>query len=235
MKIDILTITLGRELYLKRLLNSFCKLSNYQKHEVNYHIIYQGEPSKDFLEYLEFECPIYARKWPSTLKLHLNKDEPQSVGEVLKQFRNYNKEHADYLWKLDDDALLRSDNFLDHVEEIFKHVGEAVISPYPVGLINNPGGVLSKKHTVIYSEKMDAYYTLREVGHVGGFARIMPYDIFSKIKFSNSHSEDTECSTYCSVYNKPMFYLENALIVEHQESTLGQHKRYGEGYFKGRF
>jgi len=88
---------------------------------------------------------------------------------------------------------------------------------------------------VEYSVETDTYYTFRKVHHVGGFARIMPVEYFKQINFTNTHSEDTECSTWCNNNNIPMYYLENALIVEHQESTLGQHARYGEKYFKGRF
>jgi hypothetical protein len=47
--------------------------------------------------------------------------------------------------------------------------------------------------------------------------------------------EDVNFSEFCGIRGIPMYYLENALVVEHQESTLGQHARYGENYFKGRF
>lgn len=228
MKLNILTITLGRELYLERLLESFNKLSNWQHHDFTYYIVYQGKPSeafKTFISELPFNANIVLKEFSS--------DKPLSVGSIMKQFQLVNT--SGIFWKLDDDSLLRSDNFIDHIVELYRLRPNCAFSPYPVGLINNPGGVLSKNHSVVFSEKTNMYYTLRQVHHLGGFARIIPFDIFTKVNFSDSHSEDTECSSYCQQHSVPMFYLENALIIEHQESTLGQHMRYGDKYFKGRF
>jgi len=224
MKIDILTVTLGREHYLKNLLDSFDKLSSWQGHEVNYHLLYQGTPTDVFLEFIkQFKFNLIMTSFTGP---------PSSIGIVMNEFKHICK--SDYFWKLDDDAKLSSPHFLDHIEELCTTYPKAVFSPYPVGLINNPGGVPSKSHHVIYSIWMDTYYTLRRVNHVGGFARIMPSNLLQNISFSDTHSEDTECSAYFNRENIPMYYLENALIVEHQESTLGQHERYKE-YFKGRF
>lgn len=223
MKIDILTVTLGRMHYLKNLLDSFDKLSNWQDHDVTYNIIYQGNPPDIFLDYLkQFKFPINIS---TTTHVY-------SIGAIMNMYKNELK--GDYFWKLDDDAKLYSPHFLDHIEELCDIYPKAVFSPYPVGLINNPGGVPSKNHHVVYSNWNDTYYTLRKVNHIGGFARIMPSNLLQNISFSDTHSEDTECSAYFNRENIPMYYLENTLIVEHQESTLGQHERYKE-YFKGRF
>lgn len=225
MNISILTVTLGRELYLKRLINSIYGRTNWAQHNLKHYIIYQGSPTQEIREYIDsVEYDII---------LKVNQQIPLSIGEVMNQFKDVCD--TDLFWKLDDDALLCSDKALDHIEEIHKLKPDAVFSPYPVGLINNPGGVPSKNHSVEYSPNTDTYYTLRQVHHVGGFARIMPTKFLKQITCSNTHSEDTECSAWCNNNNKPMYYLENSLIVEHQESTLGQHKRYGEAYFKGRF
>lgn len=225
MNISILTTTLGREYYLIKLIESINKRSNWQKHDLIHYIVYQGTPSQEFVSYI--------KTVPYKIILKVNSQAPLSIGEVMNQFKEVCK--TDLFWKLDDDALLCSDEALDHIEELYKIKPEAVFSPYPVGLINNPGGVLSKNHSVEYSSKTNTYYTLRRVHHVGGFARIMPINFLKHITCTNTHSEDTECSQWCNNNNKLMYYLENTLIVEHQESTLGQHKRYGENYFKGRF
>lgn len=225
MNISILTVTLGREHYLKKLIESINIRSNWKQHELTHYIIYQGTPTERLQNFINNS--------KHKIILKVNQQAPVSIGEVMNQFKSIC--NTDLFWKLDDDALLCSDNALDHIEELYKIKANAVFSPYPVGLINNPGGVLSKNHTVEYSSKTDTYYTLRQVHHVGGFARIMPTNILKQITCSNTHSEDTECSNWCNKNNIPMYYLENNLIVEHQESTLGQHKRYGENYFKGRF
>ena len=223
MKINILTVTTGREFYLRNLLTSFDKLSNWQKHEVRYHIVYQGIPSDEFLNFL--------RKFKFNILLSTT-EYVHSIGAIMTKFKNDVK--SDYFWKLDDDAKLCSDNMLDHIEALCSIYPDAIFSPYPVGLINNPGGVPSKQHHVIYSGKNDTFYTLRKVAHIGGFARIMPGYLLDRIHFSDSHSEDTECASVFNALNLPMYYLENSLIVEHQESTLGQHERY-KNYFNNRF
>lgn len=225
MNISILTVTLGREYYLKKLIESIDKRSNWKNYNLTHYIIYQGTPTQEIQDFIS--------KVGYKIILKVNQQSPLSIGEVMNQFKSICS--TELFWKLDDDALLCSDNALDHIKALHSLKPDAVFSPYPVGLINNPGGVLSKNHTVEYSDKTDTYYTLRQVPHVGGFARVMPTNIFKQITCSNTHSEDTECAAWCNNHGKPMYYLENSLIVEHQESTLGQHKRYGESYFKGRF
>ena len=79
------------------------------------------------------------------------------------------------------------------------------------------------------------------VHHVGGFARISPREVVKDwvlapdLMEGQSGNEDGQHSSRCLDENISMAYLENAIIVEHQESTLGQHKRYGEDYFGKRF
>ena len=228
MNLNILTVTLGRDLYLKRLIKSINELSGWKDYNFKHYIVYQGIVNEDidsFIKNIEYSKHIVLIKNETSIKV--------SIGEALNQFKAVCGEGL--FWKLDDDAQLVSNNSFKHIEELYKLVGNAVFSPYPVGLINNPGGVPSKSHTVFYSTTTDTYYTLRKVHHVGGFARIMPVECFKQITFTNTHSEDTECSSWCNSKSIPMYYLENALIVEHQESTLGQHARYGNDYFKGRF
>ena len=110
-------------------------------------------------------------------------------------------------------------------------------------LINNPGGVPRlAPQFVSYGSETDTFYTLRPVDHVGGFARIAPRELVKDWVLASdrnipgaSGNEDIQFSRLCVQNNIPMYYLENALIVEHQESTLGQHARYGKDYFGERF
>jgi hypothetical protein len=69
---------------------------------------------------------------------------------------------------------------------------------------------------------------------LGGFARIAPKEHLLNTRFSDDHSEDSEFSGNCNTNNIPMYYLENGLIVEHQETGLGQQARYGKEYFQAR-
>lgn len=225
MKISIYTPTIGgRPLYIKKLFN-FIHLNRDQ--DIDWHIGVQGKnivldiPNKDY---------IHLHVW----------DENCGAGEANNKLLKHID--AEIVCKLDDDALPYGSDYFLHIREIFKLTnGNAIFSPYPVGLINNPGGVLSKEHSVVYSSNSDTYYTLRKVNHIGGFARISPAHIAKSFTWPydfsahNSGREDVNFSSYCNSNNIPMYYLENSLIVEHQESTLGQHKRYNDTYFKGRF
>mgnify|MGYP003658612553 CR=1 FL=1 len=221
---DLFTITSGRTLYLNRLIRSISQQNHYliKKHL----IIFQNNSYEEsaFLNVpSEYLAKIEVIAYP----------EKQSVGAVLNKYSS--KLDAPLTMKLDDDALVRSQDFFAHAWQISQIIPNAVFSPFPVGLINNLGGVPSSERYVKYSEQTDTFYTLRKVNHVGGFARISDTSLLKRVEFSDSHNEDTEFSSFCSQNNIPMFYLDNCLIIEHQESTLGQHARYGETYFKGRF
>ena len=227
--ISIYTMTMGRELYLRRLLESIKILGGTVSFE--HYVIYQGvEPTSDFLDFLN--------KKHSHVKLIVRKTNEgiaETMNFILPQLK------GDIIIKMDDDCILRSPNFFNHVEELHEMFPNLVFSPFPVGLINNLGGPNSQQRQVAYGHKTDTYYTLRLVGHIGGFSRISPANptkewIFDYDKSDNaSGSEDGQHSQKCVTHGLPMAYLENALIVEHQESTLGQHARYGKNYFGKRF
>lgn len=229
--ISIFTITLGRELYIKRLIESISLLGG--NYDFEHYICFQGvKPSEDLLTYiknLDERYNIHLELW----------DKNYGIGEAINKILP--KLKGDITIKLDDDAVLRSPNYFSHVKEINRLFPDIVFSPFPVGLINNLGGVQSSNRFVHYGENTDTYYTFRVVNHIGGFARISPTNIIKTFKFpndlssNNSGNEDVNFSNYCNQEGVMMCYLENALIVEHQESTLGQHERYGENYFNGRF
>lgn len=222
MLISVYTVTLGSRLkYLKKLKDF---LNKNKPDSFEWIVGVQGLSEEFELEENEYTKII---KW----------SENCGSGEANNRLIKICK--GDIIHKLDDDALPYGDEYFKHVIELIKITNyKCILSPYPVGLINNPGGVLSKDHTVIYGELTDTYYTLRKVPHIGGFARIMPGYIAKNCTWpydynpNTSGNEDTYFSNYCSQNNIPMFYLENSIIVEHQESTLGQKIRYPNYTYK---
>ena len=227
--ISIYTLTMGRELYLRRLLESIKLLGGSAPFE--HYIVWQGvKPSEEFSLFVEEEH--------SHIKMIL-RDKNEGIASTMNFILPQLKGKA--IMKLDEDAILRSPEFFDHVQELNRMFPNLVFSPFPVGLINNLGGPQSDQRRVAYSEKTDTYYTLRLVAHIGGFARVSPADPTASWTFENdlsdtaSGSEDGQHSRKCIEQHLGMAYLENALIVEHQESTLGQHARYGDSYFGKRF
>jgi hypothetical protein len=221
--ISVYTVTLGnRAHYLKKL---FSFIDAHSSDILEWHIGVQGCPAELMIPTRDY---IKIHRWDTNC----------GAGEANNRLIRECK--GDIICKLDDDALPYGDDYFKHVKQIYEITNKSCIfSPYPVGLINNPGGVLSKEHYLTYSEKLDTYYTLRKVHHIGGFARIMPSHIAKSFTWpydysdNNSGREDVNFSEYCRSQNIPMFYLENAIIVEHLESTLGQKERYKD-YFKER-
>ena len=210
--LQIITFSIDRPVYLKRHLLAL-------KHNMNgeyvHNIFCMGAPPTDEILDINNSMPNPANieYWPEVL----------AYGPALN--RGMEKATCDIIMKLDDDALISSSHFFNHVQEIFSLHDNAVFSPFPVGLINHLGGVMSDDRHVIYGYNTDTYYTLRKVPHVGGFARIALRNHYEGITFPSTIGEDAYFSRVCGERGIPMYYLENALIVEHCESTLGQRKR----------
>lgn len=238
-KAAIFTLCMGREQYLMNLCDSLMGSDpNYMQHFV----MFQGTPPSEELCYfigklLDLGYPIKFTNAPVNVGIGLGLEKMKETF-----ITDENRHEFDTVIKIDDDCVIRSPDFLDHVSEIRDGFPSLVFSPYPVGLINNAGGPPKVgDHHTWYGEKTDTWYTFRPVVHVGGFCRVSPADLFFDFTFPDdlneegSGWEDGHFSRLCMEKNIPMRYLENGLIVEHQESTLGQHMRYGEEYFGKRF
>ena len=228
--ISIYTLTLGRELYLTRLLESLALFGGWAG-EYEHYICVQGVPlTLEFRKLLRTSYPhVTLLEWEENYGI------AEGMNRILPELK------GDIIIKMDEDAVIRSPNFFNHVIELHELAPSLVFSPFPVGLINNLGGPQSSQRSVVHGEETDTYYTLRMVNHIGGFCRISPANPTKEWRFNydksdeQSGSEDGQHSQKCITAGLPMAYLENALIVEHQESTLGQHARYGEAYFGKRF
>lgn len=225
--IAIYTFTMGRWRYLRRAIESVLAARREYLGPSRHIVCFQGcVPPGDFAAY---EALIEMKVWPENYGIASGINR---VGESISE---------DLTIKFDDDCEIVSSDFLSHVAEISRLCSGAVFSPYPVGLIGNPGGVLSNERKLAYSDRLDVFYTLRCVPHVGGLCRISPsrltnWQLHPDLGIPGaSGNEDGQFSTLCRTHQIPMYYLENAIIVEHQESTLGQHARYGKEYFGERF
>jgi len=233
--ISILTLYNGRPLYLKRNLLSVKQAVCETDANIEHKVFCQGaaldDSIKDIQKSVEGEFSNYS------LEI-IQWDKNYGTGEGLN--RALPTLSGNLVFKFDEDAEIVSRNFFNHVLEINNILeNNCSFSPYPVGLIGNPGGVHSTTRFVRYSQQLDTFYTFRAVAHIGGFARITPKHIMSAITFPYDYSiydtgnEDSVVSHFCRTHYIMQLYLENAIVVEHQESTLGQHERYAE-YFKDR-
>jgi hypothetical protein len=235
MDISIVTFTLGgREEYLAQCIISAVKNSYHHASPVNieHHIVFQGCKYPETLEHIRSYArivknyTIHIHEWPENIGIGagLNKILPECKGSLI--------------FKMDDDCEIVTRDFFTRAMSIHKAYPTAIFSPQPLGLVNNMAGPPGHSRSVYYDQTNDKYYMLRNVHHVGGFARLCPKSIFESFSFQPdlikgiSGTEDGQLSQYAAANNIPMFYVETGMAVEHQEG-LGQIARYPE-YFRER-
>ena len=237
MDISVITFTMGgRSRYLQACIDSVyedIELTDYRKVSIEHHLILQGYSKKQLEEDLcgtwedSNSYKFIVHDWPKNIGIGagLNKILPECKGDLIL--------------KLDDDAKIISKDFFENALALHKKFPNSCFNPYPCGLTGNPGGPRGYKHSVWYDKPNEKIWTRRHTHHLGGFSRFSPANIIKNFKFPNdlikgiSGTEDGDFSTYCNSHNIDMFYLENGLIVEHNDSTPGQVVRYPD-YFKDR-
>jgi hypothetical protein len=229
--ISIYTFTLGRSFYLKKFLESVIRSCHSYPGRIDHHLCCQGVELDPETIAITRQCELenlnfVIHKWPENLGT------PGGVNRIVPQLE------GDLIIKMDEDCLIHSDGFFEHVSAVAELKPRANFSPYPVGLIGFAGGSKALSHHVEYSPRTDTYYTFRRVDHVGGFCRVSPGAVVREWRLTpgktvDVRNEDQQYSALCRENGIEMYYLENALVVEHQESSLGQRARYDE-YFDGR-
>jgi glycosyltransferase involved in cell wall biosynthesis len=237
-EISVVTFTLGgRPKYLINCLDSVYNDINEQliagEIKLEHHLIFQSgtgfEEIQSFLScFGETGCyKLTVHQWPENIGIGagLNKILPECKGDLI--------------FKMDDDCKIISSDFFESAWSIHKRFPSSCFNPYPVGLTGTPGGPSGFKHSVWWDKNNNQIYTRRHTTHLGGFSRFSPSSVVKKFKFPNdlipgiSGTEDGDFSNYCNSNKIEMFYLENKMVVEHAEATLGQKIRY-QDYFKNR-
>ena len=232
--ISIYTFTLGRTYYLDRLIASVIESARSYPGVVEHHICFQGvTPAESTLT-------LVRNHGVKSLRFEVH-EWPQNLGIAVGMNRIIPALDGEMVIKMDDDCLIHSRGFFEHVEAVAELKPTAFFSPFPAGLLGKVvGGVPGSRRSVGYSPKTDTYYTFRPVSHLGGLCRISParlvrgWVLEPDLLRGGSGSEDTQYSARCRREGIDMYYLENALIVEHQETALGQGVRYKQ-YFRERF
>lgn len=219
--LDIFTITIGREDYLPQQLETLLQ----HRYAFGQHIFVQNG----------CEVSPAIRRLLGKLRSQVFTTEPLAVGACIEAVKQHFS--APHTMKLDDDALPVGERFFAHLHALIELMPDRVFSPYPVGLLRNPGGpgmIEDSEHEVLHSACTDTWYTLRPVQYIGGFARVAPTACYDKLTFRpNLHKEDADFSRAMRQAKVPMCYLENALIVEHAETVRGQLMR-NPAYFQGK-
>lgn len=241
--ISVITFTLGgRDRYLFKCIDSVYQKEIDEQYiyevdctspKIEHHLIFQGTiPSPELKQALSVyrESGFYKliiHEWPTNIGIGagLNKILAECKGELI--------------FKMDDDCEIVSKDFFGRAYALHKRFPNSCFSPFVVGLIRNVGGATGFKHSVWHDKQNNNVYTRRHTTHLGGISRFSPAHIIKNFTFQNdlikgiSGVEDTDFSQYCNNKKIEMFYLENDLIVQHADSTLGQIVRYPD-YFKDR-
>ena len=124
---------MGRELYLQNLIHSIHRNAGIHHINFEYHIGWQGvRPTQDMKDY------IYQYHHILHITNHYWDD---NCGAGHANNRIIPELSGNLVIKLDDDTIIHSQDFFKHILEISRLEPNIIFSPYPVGLINNPGGV----------------------------------------------------------------------------------------------
>lgn len=222
------TLTMGRELYLQRLLESVIRGAG--DVTVEHHLCFQGvEPS-------EATRQLIAHHGVQGLRFVVHCWE-ENVGSALGQDRVLREIDGDFIIRLDDDALLLSPSFFRTLVAAHRLMPGAVLHAFPVGLVRTVGGMRALERDLAYDEELDLWFTYRRVERAGGLARSGPGDLLRTFRFTDdrgvghSGSESRQFADQCKAAGIPIYVLENGVVVEHQESSMGQFARLGRSYF----
>lgn len=136
---------------------------------------------------------------------------------------------AELIMQLDDDARAMGPDFFQRIYRFHEAKPDVAFAPAVVGIfattIRSPDSSGKDRHYV-YDPHFDEYYGYRIVRHIGGFARAIPSRIAEKVNIPDGdRTEDGTCSGQLNQLGVPRVYLENGVVVEHQETTWGQHRR----------
>jgi len=234
--ISIFTMTLGgRDKYLRDCVSSVGQatyeaemLSIHTENPITieHHVIFQGCKNNLYdLGLKNFD--VIAHELPQNIGIGagINYIVPHLSGKLTLKF--------------DDDCKIISKDFFSHCMFLDSVLGKSIWAPMVGGLQNNLCGVKGYAHSSIHDEENDSYYQLRRVHHVGGICRFARREIYEGFTFPNdldksgriSGTEDGDLSTYAQHNSIPMYYLDTAIYVEHNEGTLSQTLRYKD-YFK---
>lgn len=233
MDFSIITFTLNRKHYLRKTIDSIKKQANGYCGKIHHHLFFQGVNIDDETKkYIYENAPD--NYLPVVHEWHKNVGISDGTNIAIKQI------NTNYVFKIDEDILLVTDNFFQHFKEIILFEPNAFIAPFPIGLIVWCGGPKPISYHVKYSDVMDTYYTFRKVNVTGGGCRVMPTHVLRQflpltndLSSGNSGSDDDQLTIMCNKHNVPIYYMENSVAFEHQESCIGQRERFSE-YYKSR-
>lgn len=217
--ITILTVTMNRELYLKRLLDSMTLLSGYSQVPFEHLIIFNGAPPSE-----KIKKHIYGLPFANNVHIGAT-SEVFPVGKMV--YDSVRRAKYPIFFKLDDDFVLSSMDFLPRVVELCEQSPHGVLFPYLVDG-ETPMPVNLKSRQTLFLPRSNLFITVGAAPLPSG-KYIIPTDMALSIAF-HDQDDQNQLFSHALANHLPVFQTTNGLVLENQEGFSGQHHRKEKGY-----
>lgn len=219
-KVAIFTMTYGRLEYTKRM---FASLKDSTKYPFDWYVFDQGseDGTGDWL---------YAQKQetgqPRWIKLN-----GQNVGITKGSNALLDAIGDGYqlIIKVDNDCQFMTKNWLETMVDLWKRNHMLYMSPYPEGLVDNPGGAQR-----VGNSNIGPYY-VEVTRHVGGLCAVTDARAYKDFRWTDQFkhgNQDSEASFYFRSKNYMPCYVPMHRVW-HMDGTSGQKEKYPD-YFERR-
>ena len=131
--------------------------------------------------------------------------------------------------KVDNDAQFLTKGWLSTVKDLWKRNHMLYMSPYPEGLVNNPGGAPRVGYGYV------GPYMTEVTEHIGGLCAAIDSHAYKDFRWNDQFkhgNQDWEASSFFRTVGYMPCYI-SIHRVYHQDTTVGQAKKYPE-YFERR-
>ena len=211
-RVAIYTLTKDRLKYTKRM---FAALERFTHRHYDHFVIDQG--SKDgTVEYL---------KTRSLKKLILNK-ENTGISHGSNQALDAIHSDYDYIMKLDNDAEILTDNWLEEIVKLLVlSNGQGILSPYVEGiwLYEDPDRTGMPRSRFIQVNG----HTIGLTTHLGGISVMAPWFAYKDFRFDEndtlSRQQDVSFSRHVTQNGYALGYCED-ILIKHMDTTKGKEK-----------
>jgi len=200
LKVAIYTMTLDRLDLTKKMYKSLLDTAEYP---FDWFVLDQGSKD-DTPEYLKGKCNLIEKKE----NIGIAKGWDLLIDEIKK------KGGYDIVIKVDNDALMMTDGWLDKMAGIFRRNKQLILSPYVEGLNDSPGGVIrsrqdGKSPYILINDKV-----MGMVPNLGGIVFASPIELFDGFKFPNGieGNKDYYLSQYAKQQGYSLLYMEELRV-----------------------
>lgn len=232
-RVAVYTLTMDRLEYTKRMAKALTKLADYP---FDWFVIDQG--SKDGTQ-------EWLKSYKAETRGRLSAGDPALLHAMNLEYRLYDQNMGlakgwnnafdwikgenkyDIVVKVDNDAEMLTEGWLEAMVEIFERNRKVVLSPYVEGLDGSPGGVLRQRAT-----GDSPYMTINDrvlglVPHLGGIVYAHDIELVKDWRFDEqaAGNKDVLLSGFAKRQGYSMFYMEE-FRVWHIDGTKGQHDKY---------